>query len=79
LLLQTGDRDFWSDPKGEFLAAVAASPVYRLMGKQDLSSETMPVVGECLLGTLSYYEHKGGHGTISSDGELFVRFLKMNL
>ncbi len=24
LLLQTGDTDNWSDPKGEFLAAVAA-------------------------------------------------------
>jgi len=28
LLLQTGDTDYWSDPKGEFLAAVAAEPVY---------------------------------------------------
>ena len=26
VLLQTGDKDFWSDPKGEFLAAVAAGP-----------------------------------------------------
>ncbi len=25
LLLQTGDKDFWSDPKGKFLAAVAAA------------------------------------------------------
>ena len=27
LLLQTGDTDYWSDPKGEYLSAVAASPV----------------------------------------------------
>ena len=26
VLLQTGDTDFWSDPKGEFLAAVSAGP-----------------------------------------------------
>ena len=34
LLLQTGDRDFWSDPKGKFLAAAAAGPVYKLLGKE---------------------------------------------
>src|SRR6202020_22661 len=31
LLLQTGDTDYWSDPKGEFLSAVAAGPVYHLL------------------------------------------------
>lgn len=35
ILLQTGDKDFWSDPKGEFLAAVAAGPVFRLLGNKD--------------------------------------------
>ena len=34
LLLQTGDTDHWSDPKGEFVAAVAAGPVYSLLGKK---------------------------------------------
>ena len=42
LLLQTGDKDFWSDPKGEFLAAVAAGPVYSLLGKQSLGTDRMP-------------------------------------
>ena len=79
LLLQTGDADGWSDPKGEFLAAVAAGPVYRLLGKQGLPQEQMPAAGEPDLGTLGYYMHKGGHGTIPSDWELFVKFLKMNL
>jgi len=36
LLLQTGDTDKWSDPYGEFLGAVAAEPVYRLLGKRVL-------------------------------------------
>ena len=39
LLLQTGNDDKWSDPKGEFLAAVAATPVYELFGKQGIDAD----------------------------------------
>ena len=79
LLLQTGDQDGWSDPKGEFLAALAASPVYRLLGKQGLDQEQMPAAGQPLIHTLSYYMHKGAHGTVPSDWEVFVKFLQTYL
>ena len=79
LLLQTGDQDYWSDPKGEFLAAVAAGPVYKILGKQGLGTDQMPGPGEPILHTLGYYMHSGGHGTIPSDWDVFQRFLKMHL
>jgi hypothetical protein len=79
LLLQTGDTDGWSDPRGEFLAAVAASPVYRLLGKDSLEQQQMPDAGQPLMHTLGYYMHKGGHGTIPSDWEQFLKFLQMYL
>jgi hypothetical protein len=79
LLLQTGDKDFWSDPKGEFLSAVAAGPVYRLLGRQDLGTEQMPPAGQPILHTLGYYMHEGGHGTIPSDWGLFLKFMQMHL
>ena len=55
VLLQTGDKDGWSDPKGEFLAAVAAGPVYRLFGKQGLDTDVMPPAGTPILHTIGYY------------------------
>jgi hypothetical protein len=79
LLLQTGDTDFWSDPKGEFLAAVAAGPVYRLLGKQDLGTDRMPAAGESILNTLGYYMHAGGHGTLPGDWPVFLEFMKKHL
>jgi len=79
VLLQTGDTDRWSDPKGEFLAAVAAGPVYKLLGKQGLDTDQMPATGEPILHTLGYFMHAGGHGTIPSDWEIFLKFLQMHL
>jgi len=79
VLLQTGDTDVWSDPKGEFLAAVAAGPVYRLLGKQALGTEQMPPAGQPILNTLGYAMHAGGHGTIPSDWELFLKFMQIHL
>jgi len=80
LLLQTGDTDYWSDPKGEFLAAVAAEPVYRLFNKKGPGTDTLPKAGDPgLLNTLGYYMHAGGHGTIPSDWAVFITYLKKYL
>jgi hypothetical protein len=78
LLLQTGDQDFWSDPKGEFLSAVSAGRVYRLLGKQDLGADQMPAAGQPILHDLGYLMHAGGHGTIPSDWPVFLRFMEMH-
>jgi hypothetical protein len=79
LLLQTGNKDFWSDPKGEFLAAVAAGPVYKLLGKDPLDTETWPEAKQPILHDLSYYMHDGGHGMVPTDWDIYVQFLKMHL
>jgi hypothetical protein len=79
LLLQTGDRDTWSDPKGEFLAAVAGGPVYKLLGQQDLGTTHMPAASQPILNTLGYYMHAGGHGTIPADWGVFLQFLEKHL
>jgi hypothetical protein len=79
VLLQTGDTDFWSDPKGEFLAAVAAGPVFQLLGKQGLDTDQMPPAGTGIFHTIGYFEHVGGHGTVPSDWDQYLKFLRMHL
>jgi hypothetical protein len=79
LLLQTGNTDYWSDPKGEFLAEVAAGPVYKLLGKQDLGTDVWPSAKQPIFHDLSYYMHDGGHGMVASDWAIYIDFLKQNL
>lgn len=79
LLLQTGSTDYWSDPKGEFLAAVAAGPVYKLLGADPLDTDVWPPAGTPILHTLGYYMHEGGHGTLPGDWKVFLEFMTMHL
>jgi hypothetical protein len=79
LLLQTGTTDGWSDPKGEFLSAVDAGQVYRLLSASDLGTTTWPGAGQPILNDLGYYMHEGGHGTIPSDWPVYLAFLKRHL
>jgi hypothetical protein len=54
--------DAWVDARGSFLAAVAAGPVYRLLGKRDLGSEQFPPLGTALIsGELAFRQHQFGH------------------
>ena len=77
VLLQTGSTDYWSDPKGEFLAAVAAGPVYKLVGKQDLGTDVWPAAKVPLFSNgLNYYMHDGPHGMVPTDYDIYVQFLK---
>lgn len=78
LLLQTGDSDYWSDPKGEFLSAVAAEPVYNLFGKKGPGTKIFPEPGDesLLMKELGYYMHKGGHTVLPEDWTLFIKYLK---
>jgi hypothetical protein len=79
VLLQTGDTDRWSDPKGEFLAAVAAEPVFKLFGKEGLATDVMPKTNEPILHTIGYTMHTGGHGSMPSDWKQYLAFMKMHL
>jgi hypothetical protein len=59
-----GAEGGWVDQKGSFMAAVAAGPVYKLLGKKDLGTTEFPPVETGLTdGELAFRQHSGGHTT----------------
>ncbi|HVU07896.1 MAG TPA: acetylxylan esterase [Verrucomicrobiae bacterium] len=63
-----GVEGTWVDQHGSFMAAVAAGPVYRLLGKKDLRisgdylTAPMPVINEAVTnGDIAWRQHDGGH------------------
>jgi hypothetical protein len=70
-----GTQDQWADPHGEFLAEVAAGPVYRLLGKKDLgASEGPPLDTPLIAGDLGFLYHTGEHATTPEDWNAFLDF-----
>lgn len=70
-----GLTDQWSDPKGEFLAAAAAGPVYRLLGKSDVGATDVPPLDAPLTtGSLAFHYHSGGHMAVPADWRAFLDF-----
>ena len=54
----------WVDAKGMFMAAVAAGPVYRLLGKKGLDvAEMPPIETSSIDGDIAFRQHSGGHTT----------------
>lgn len=56
--------DGWVDAKGMFMAAVAAGPVYELLGKRSLGTTEFPPIGTALIeGDIAFRQHTEGHTT----------------
>lgn len=80
LLVSTGSGDKWSDPRGAFLAMVAAGPVYRLLGQTDLGTAEMPALDQPVTtGTLGYIEDNGPHVISALDWATFLDFAERHL
>ncbi len=69
-----GTADQWADPRGQFLAARAAEPVWEMLGKPGLDApgDPVPDVG-MISGTIGFREHIGGH-TDALDFPVFLEF-----
>ncbi len=71
--------DGWADAEGQFQAAVAASPVYHLLGAGGLPTTTMPPqLSEVGGGALAFRQHSEGH-TPAPNWPFFLDFAQTQL
>jgi hypothetical protein len=74
LYVSSAVEDRWADPRGEFLAAVAASPVWELFGKVGLGTDTYPAVDTAIGSSIGYHVRSGPHDITAVDWGHFADF-----
>lgn len=72
-------EDRWADPRGEYLAAFHAGPVYQLLGKEPLPTSEMPTVNQPLTATVGYHIRTGKHDVTDFDWRAFLDFADLRL
>ena len=78
-LILSAAGDLWSDPEGEFLAARAADPVYRLLGAPGLDADWPPPLDTIVGERLAYHLRGGGHSVGREDWDTFLDFCDRTL
>jgi hypothetical protein len=72
--VSSAQEDRWADPKGEFLGALHAGPVFRLLGKEGLEVTEVPAIHQPVGGAIGYHLRAGKHDVTDYDWERWMDF-----
>lgn len=72
-------EDLHADPKGEFLAAQFAEPVYALYGQKGLGVATQPSPDQSVGDTIGYHLRTGPHAITPADWTHYLAFADRHL
>jgi hypothetical protein len=79
LAVASAVEDRWSDPRGEFLGAVHATPVYELLAVEGLAVREMPSVDQPVSSRIGYHIRSGGHDITAYDWAQFMHLADRHL
>ncbi len=74
LYVASASEDLWADPRGEFLSARLAGPVYALYGKKGLDVDEPPAVNTPVMRDVGYHRREGKHDVTLYDWQRYIEF-----
>ncbi len=79
IYVASAEDDRHSDPEGEFAAAKAAEPVFKLLGADGLPAAAWPPVGTSVQGGIGYHVRAGKHDVTLFDWMQYLDFADKHL
>ena len=77
--ITSAQEDQWADPRGMFMAAVAAGPVYQLLHAEGLGTDQMPTLNQPIMHTIAFHIRAGKHAVTAYDWDQFLAFADLHL